>query len=202
MKKLILLIFILVIPASVFIFLKYFGTNTFEVPYLFENGIPNCLQSESPNIVSDFDLFGALPQPSDKYDNSEYLIYGIVDKSKKSQLSNLIIQLIRIQDAFFESDPPYFVLLISGNFSDVQEMKLLSSSMGLRNSNTQYFYSDKSVLYEFLKCEIALIMNNSDELTNIALVDTERKIRGIYAGLDREEVDKLILELKILKQQH
>ncbi len=202
MKKLILLVFTLVIPASVFIFLKYFGTNTFEVPYLFENGIPNCLQSESPNIVSDFDIFGVLAQPSEEYGKSEYLIYAVLEKREEDQLSKLITQLIRIQDAFFESDPPYFVLLVNGDLAEVQEMKLLSSSMGLKRGNTQYFYSDESVLFEFLKCEIALIKNNSDELTNIALVDTERKIRGIYAGLDREEVDKLILELKILKQQH
>lgn len=201
MKKLILLIFTLIIPASVFVFLKFFGTNTFEVPYLFQNGIPGCLNSDSAHIVSDINFDDTLTQQLNSYRNSEYVVYGVLEGKNNEQLRNLIIQLIRIQDAFYEIDPPYFALLLKENASDTKEIELLCGSIGLQKSNTGYFYADGAIFYDFLKCEIALIENPSDPVINFALVDAERKIRGIYNSSESEEVDKLILELKILKQQ-
>ncbi len=201
MKKLILLIFTLIIPASVFVFLKFFGTNTFEVPYLFENGIPGCLNSDSPHIVSDINFDGTLTQQLNSYRNSEYVVYGVLEVKNNAQLRKIIIQLVRIQDAFYEIDPPYFALLLKGNIADTKEIELLCGSMGLNKSTTGIFYADGTIFYDFLKCEIALIENTTDPVTNFALVDTERKIRSIYNSSETEEVDKLILELKILKQQ-
>jgi hypothetical protein len=42
MKKFIFLILTLAIPVSIFLFLKIFGNNEFEVPVLFEDGLPGC----------------------------------------------------------------------------------------------------------------------------------------------------------------
>jgi len=199
MKKLILLIFTLIIPASVFIFLKYFGTNTFEVPHLFENGIPGCSSSRSPHIVSDFAIIDSL-QKSKTYQESEYIVFAVLDGKDIGQLRKLITQLIRIQDAFFEIEPPYFALLIKENLTDTLNLELIGDNMGMLKNNVRYFHPDDTLLYEFLKCQLAVIQNTTDDLTNVALVDGKKTIRGIYKGLDRQEIDKLILELKILRQ--
>ena len=201
MKKFIFLLFVLVIPASLFVFLKYFGTNTFEVPYLFEDGIPDCQNSLSPHIVSDFEYIGETEKQVYSDQLQEFIVYGVFDVSKPEQNKELIVELVRIQDAFFEIRAPYFILFVKGNPDQQSVVESLCKEMGLSPKGSNIVYVEYSQLYDFLKCEIALIDEDSEEFTNLVLVDPDKRIRGIYNALDNKQTDQLILELKILKQQ-
>lgn len=201
MKKSIFLIFTLVIPASVFLFLKFFGANTFEVPYLFVEGIPNCPNSTSPHIVPDFEYIGDAENQFNSYQLEGFLIYGVMDASKMKPNKKMIVELVRIQDAFFEIGAPYFLIFIKGNSDQRTEIQSLCTDMGLAQKNSCIASAGKSQLSDFLKCGLALIDEDSDGFINLVLVDPEKRIRGIYNGLDVEQTDRLIVELKILKQQ-
>ena len=201
MKKSIFLIFTLAIPVSVFLFLKFFGANTFEVPYLFAEGIPDCPISLSPHIVPEFDSIWETVKHYNPNQLEGFLIYGVLDASKTEQNKKLIVELVRIQDAFFEIGAPYFLILTNGNSDQRREMESQCSDMGLAQKNYCIATSGKNQLSDFLKCGIALIDDDSDEFTNLVLVDSDKRIRGIYNSLDIEQTDRLILELKILKKQ-
>ena len=201
MKKFIFLLFVLVIPASIFVFLKYFGTNTFEVPYLFEEGIPDCQNSSSPHRVSDVYYIGETENQLDSDQLQEFIVYGVFDVSKPEQNKELIVELVRIQDAFFEIGAPYFILFIKGNPDQRSVVESLCKETGLSQKGSSIVYVEYSQLYDFLKCEIALIDEDSEEFTNLVLADPDKRIRGIYNSLDNKQTDQLILELKILKKQ-
>jgi len=201
MKKSILLIFTLAIPASVFLFLKYFGGNTFEIPCLFDDGIPNCHNSSSPHIVPDFEYIGEKEKKFNSNRLEGFLIYGVLDALKPKHNRKLIVELVRIQDAFFEIGTPYFLIFINGNPDQRREMESLCNDMGLSGQSSCVAYAEHGQLTDFLKCGIALIDEGSDGFTNLVLIDPGKRIRGIYDGLDVEETDRLILELKILKEQ-
>ncbi len=201
MKKSIFLIFTLAIPATVFLFLKYFGNNTFEVPVLFESGIPNCADSFSLHRVPNLEYIGETEKQLTPGRQSEFRVYGVLETSDEEQLNETIVELIRIQDAFFETRSPNFILFIKGDQVRRNDLELLCSNAGLNHENASYFYPEEQSLYKFLKCGIALVQNDSDSLTKFVLVDTEKRIRGIYNYSDEKETDRLILELKILKKQ-
>jgi hypothetical protein len=38
--------------------------------------------------------------------------------------------------------------------------------------------------------------------TSVALVDHKNRIRGYYDGIDRDEADRLIVEMKIILKQY
>ncbi|MCK5104754.1 MAG: hypothetical protein KAR17_18150 [Cyclobacteriaceae bacterium] len=201
MKKSILLVITLAIPVSVFLFLKFFGTNTFEVRYLFDEGIPNCPNSSSPHKVPNFEYIGETGKQFNSNQLEGFLIYGVLDASETEQNKKLIVELVRIQDAFFEIGSPYFLIFINGNSNQRREMESLCSEMGLAQKSSCIAYLEHRQLSDFLKCGIALIDENSDGFSNLVLADPQKRIRGIYNGLDIEQTDQLILELKILKEQ-
>lgn len=201
MKKLSFLIFTLAIPVTVFLFLKYFGNNTFEVPILFESGIPNCQDSSGPHRVPDFKYIRGTEMQQTSGQHSGFCVYGVLDTSGEEQLKESIVQLIRIQDAFFETGSPHFALFIRGDPERKNDLEALCRDMGLLQENASYYYPEEHNLYDFIKCGIAMVQYESDPLTKFVLVDPEKRIRGIYNYLDVKETDRLILELKILKKQ-
>jgi len=201
MKKSFLLLSTLVIPATVFIFLKFFGTNTFEVPYLFEEGIPDCPNSTSPHRVPDFEYIGETEKNMTSKAFDGFMIYAVLNGSDLEKNKELLVELVRIQDAFFEVGAPDFFLLINGNKDRVQELKQLCIESGLGKENSTLAIMANNKLMDFLKCGIALSNEKTTDFSNLVLVDPDRRIRGIYHSNDVEQTDQLILELKILRQK-
>lgn len=191
MKKTLSLLFLLAIPVLIFLFLKIFGTNTYEVPYPFETGISGCDRHDDK--VPELRLAdGGVWKMPDK----TYVVFGVLEAMKKEQNLRLVTELVRIQDAFYGTGTPLFVLLTSdGNGSYEQ----LCDDTGLEKSQRILFQADEEEMMNFLKCGISLIKKQGDPLTNLVLVDTEGRIRGVYDSTDAEETDRLILELKILR---
>jgi len=197
MKKLLFLILTLAIPVSIFLFLKIFGNNEFEVPILYENGIPGCEQSHKPHKVPSVQLSGPNNSIIETGTLNGYLVYGFLANKDSVTLRQQIIQLVRIQDAFYEIGAPTFVL-----FTDQQEyfeiIQSESADLGLLSQGYHLGVIEEEGLHDFLKCGIGLDETASKKLV---LIDTDKFIRGIYDGLDMKQTEQLILELKILRQQ-
>jgi hypothetical protein len=197
MKKFILLIFTLAIPVSIFLFLKIFGNNEFEVPILFENGIPGCDESTEPHLVPSFKLY--LPDGSAKTiaDIDEYLILGALNNEDSLQLTNQVIELVRIQDAFYEIGSPTFVFF-SNHQGYLKRIINQFKEVGLKEDNYLLGTLDEKRYEEFLTCGLGLTDGVKNQLV---LVDPLKRIRGIYNGLETDQTEQLILELKILRKK-
>lgn len=198
-KKSIFLVLTLAIPVAIFLFLKLFGDNAFEVPILFDEGITDCPNSVGVHVVPEFEYVGEGGEKINSKMFKDFLIFGVLDAATSEINKELIVELVRIQDAFYEIGVPYFVLFIKGKPEEANELRNSLREIGLMKQYGDIAYMDESALDEFLICGIALINDKTKSFTNFVLVDTQRRIRGFYDGLDMEETDRLIAELKILK---
>jgi protein SCO1/2 len=197
MKKFIFLILTLAIPVSIFLFLKIFGNNEFEVPVLFEDGLPECGDSGQPHRITPLKFMSSSGATIDTQDMDGFLIFCVFEVADTARLDEYIIQLVRIQDAFYEIGSPTFVLL-SEEKGLMSGIITKTKDIGLQAKHYQLGYLGKSEFSDFFKCGLGLTSAGS---ANLVVADPERRIRGLYDVMDLEQTEQLILELKILRKQ-
>lgn len=161
-RKLLFLFLALLLPVSIFIFLKLFGRNEFNVPVRHGEG--------------------AIAAPS--HCPFEYNVPYTLPDSVFTTLN-----LNRNDSLFvFYFDEALNIPLrrISGEFSDAPVSLVNPVNMRLNDFGP------------LLKDCILLMQGD----TSVALVDHKRRIRGYYVGADRDEVDRLMVEMKIILKQY
>ena len=201
MKKSIFLVLTLAIPVSIFLFLKLFGTNTFDVPVLFEEGIPDCTSFQIPHAVPDFEFIGETEKNIKSEEIEGFLVFGVLDGINIENNNKKLIELVRVQDAFYEIGAPSFILFIHGKLASMSGLVKQCEEAGLDAKTRNIAFIPDDQLMDFFQCGIALTDEENRDFNNLVMVDTDGKIRGVYDYLDMEQTDQLILELKILKQK-
>ena len=161
-KKIIFLTLALLLPVAVFIFLKIFGRNEFQVPILHQEGdvvAPgNCnFQYKTPYRVADSVIVGLQGNGRD----SLYVFY--FDPGLNTAMKRISVEFA------------------AGSVRVVGPGDLAAKT-------------DHRI---FRECVLLM-----DASASVALVDHKRRIRGYYDGADRDEVDRLIVEMKIILKQY
>jgi hypothetical protein len=155
-KKALFLFLALLLPVGIFIFLRSFGKNEFDVPAFYQDKAPivaECgLSYKAPYVLPD----SVMTQLAGEGKNELYLIHLSGD------LSSRIKQEIKDKEVTF-----------------------VEGTLFQKN------------IEQFKKC-ILLVPAQED----LIVVDSLGKIRGYYSSLDREEVDRLLLETKILLKKY
>ncbi|MFT5883674.1 MAG: protein SCO1/2 [Arcticibacterium sp.] len=216
-----ILITLLVVPALVFLFLKTFGKNEFVLPYYFpeldvrghtvvEGGdtlfhqIQNfelTNQKDSSLRLSDFD--GDI-----KLVNFFFSRCGVVCPILNSNLA-------RVQETFkgdrsvqllsISVDPEYDTAEVLGTYAN--------EFGGASLSNWHFLTGDKTYIYKMAIKDFKLPVSDAsvytDELLDVdemfihsekvLLLDGDNFVRGIYDGTDLEEMKRIRLEVKVLK---
>jgi len=184
---------ILAIPVAVFLFLKIFGENKYDVPVYFAQGIEGCSNTSQPHIVN-----MALLHFSQK----NHSIIARMDSLPDDTNRAFITELVRIQDAFYGRVEPQFILLTNSLSQETLAiLKDFCKSNGLDPEFTMFQSPGTTQMADFMECELGLGKPDGGEAADMVLVDEEGKIRGYYPRNDKEETDRLILELKILKNE-
>lgn len=155
-KKALFLFLALLLPVSIFIFLKLFGKNEFDVPAFYQNVAPT-----APGCTFTYRAPYSLPDS----------LMTEMSAAKMSELYLIHFSELpaRITDEIKYSE----VTFVDGK---------------------QLAGSDSTVLK---KC-ILLVPKEED----LMVVDKTGKIRGYYSSVDREEVDRLLLEIEILLKKY
>lgn len=161
-KKLLFLFLALLLPVVIFIFLKTFGQNEFQVPVLHQDSIPtrssDCnIRYTAPYRIADsvmahFDANGR---------DSLYVVY--FGENLRPAMTRVSVE--------FEGDPINVV---------AAEQRVPAPEM------------------QAVKDCILLM----EKETSIALIDHKGRIRGYYNGRDRDEADRLIVEMKIILKKY
>jgi hypothetical protein len=160
--KIILLTLALLLPVAIFVFLKMFGRNEFQVPPLFEHGAiaapENCnFTYSSPYVVADSVITNLRLNRVD----SLYVLY--FDPSLKAVMD-------RVGEEFKWAHVTIVAPSAFGNKADLRLLK-----------------------------ECVLLMKPP---ASVALLDQKNRIRGHYDGSDRDEVDRLAVEMKIMLKKY
>ena len=187
-KKLLILAVTLSFPVILYLFLRSFGQNTYDLPIFFEKFGENCEQeiygfNEGDSILltslmtHDFNL---LIFPSDKRDNL----------ALKNELSRIVQN--------FEGAIDLGMLTVS--YTDFQ--------LSIPDFTIDNVVIGKDGFDQLVNCELKLPNHSfkgvhpTEEVweTNeiLVLIDKEGNIRGYYNGFETKEVDRLILEINVL----
>jgi hypothetical protein len=160
-KKVLFLFLALALPGCIFVFLKMFGKNEFDVPVLHQTGV--------------------IEHPSDcnfKY-TAPYAIADSVIHSLKAK-SQAKLYLINF-----------------GNDQAVNErLKTESKNDDIQILSANEIWTDHQNRQVIQSC---VFLSPSADLV---LVDNEKRIRGTYVSTKLDEVDRVLLEIKIILKKY
>ena len=206
------LVCILLVPILIFLFLKGFGNNTYDIPVYFEKGVDNPFK-ECP--VADTTQHYI---PEFAFTNQEGELVGRADMEGK----------VTIVDFFFTSCPSICPKMsaemerVNDMFRDEDKVRIMSISIDPTYDTPgilmEYAEEHNAVAgkwdfltggvqetYDLAKCGFIIPtvdgMGVPDDFVHsdkFMLIDEKGRIRGYYSGTSREDVDLLMLETKVL----
>lgn len=170
-KKSILLFLALLLPVSIFLFLHFFGKNEFEIPVYYQGH-----SDDFPAICNiDYQFPYKVNDSSIQFSGTVVIFFA--SGLSEEVLRESIFQLGRLDDAFGTRSPQLIILI-----KETDQFAQLAGAITFDSS-----------LYSLEQKCIFLAGTNP-----LVLVDSDKQIRGLYPGTSLKEVDRLILELKIL----
>lgn len=205
--------FILVLPASAFLFLKGFGENEFALPILNpESG--ECPPNKVDGIhrIPAFSFINQDGQPfSDKELEGKIYVADFFFTRCPDICLTMSSELARVHEAMKKHDD---VIILSHTvdpaFDSAQVLKAYAQRYGADTRQWIFVTGDKEAIYKQARCgyyisakpatsDTELDFIHSDKLV---LVDKEKRIRGYYSGTRREDVDRLITEIQVLLTEY
>lgn len=224
-----LLLLVLVIPALAFLFLKNFGENHFSLPrYIpridsttgnitMETTVINGQQviDTAFHTIPDFQL-------TDQY-NNRVTSEVIKDKIHVADFffarclgicPKMSSQLQRVQEAFL-NNPDVLIMsyTVDPKNDTVEALQHYADQYGAKKGKWYLMTGEKEEIYKLAKkgyyitakednMQSANLEDRFVHTDKFVLVDKQGHIRGFYNGTDPEEIDKLILEIKVLINEY
>jgi protein SCO1/2 len=115
-----------------------------------------------------------------------------------------------IQEAILD-DPDIMLLShsVTPVIDTVAQLKRYALEKGVIDSKWNLVTGDKKQIYELARKSYLAVKDDGDggpydmiHTENFILVDKEKRIRGFYDGTNREDIDRLLNDLKILKASY
>ena len=185
MKKLLVLFFALLLPILIFLFLKSFGKNEFDVPVLFADSVTapvNCSVYKYPVPYSIPD--SVLKQIS--WNASDTLTIVVFEDGLMKNKHERDIHIERVF-AEFKKEPLHLVRVFSEQtIPNLKEDRL--TEVSLSESDFRAFHD----------CTFLL-----DMYQDAVIIDSRKRIRGQYNLVKREDADRMIMqEMNILFKRY
>lgn len=214
-----ILVVILVIPALVFIFLKFFGKNNFDLPYYF----PVVNERDEVTIVKGDTVFNQIPsfkllsQDGDTLSSEELKGKIFVTSFFFSRCGTICpplnSNLSRVQENFKQEDLLKLVsITVDPAHDSSQVLKAYSTKYGAIKGKWFFLTGDKTYIYNLAIKGFKLPTSDASEYDKgiksidetfihsdkLLLIDSQGYFRGIYEGTNKDEINRLIVEIKVL----
>jgi protein SCO1 len=225
-----ILIATLVVPALIFLFLKFFGQNHYILPRyipLIDSTTNEPIIQKTINPKANEPEFDTLYRTIPKFSFIDQNGKVFTEKKTKGKIyvANFIFtrcglicpkvtnQLARVQDAFLDKNEVIFLShSVDPKYDTPSVLKKYAKKNDAIDGKWYFLTGDKAEIYKmalkgyFVPISDASVYNtaitNPDEAfihsEKMILVDKEGIIRGFYDGTDAKEVDRLMVEIKIL----
>ncbi|MFZ2904999.1 MAG: hypothetical protein WAZ98_02230 [Cyclobacteriaceae bacterium] len=181
-KKIIVLFCALLLPVAIFLFLKSFGKNEFNVEPLYQKPIPTDARCAGYSYQFPYSIPDSLVSILFQGNKDTLALVILADTSTDIE-KHLTNQLDRI---FKESALTHIFLLHNGT-QKITEVDSRVTSITTDQSNFQ------ALKY----CALLLSAEQS-----AVLIDDRGRIRGQYTLSELDEADRLIVEAKIMLKQY
>jgi len=215
-KKVLLLGLLLIVPVLVFLMLKGFGTNHYDLRYYF----PELNDDGEALVVNGDTTFRKIPDfkfvsqkgetiTQRELDGNIY-VANFIFTSCEGICKKMTSQMTRVQDKF-RNDPT--VKIVSYTVDPERDsVEALQQYADLYNADPNKWYfltGDKKEIYDLAQHGYLLPVQESNDGTvdfvhseKFILVDRNKNVRGIYDGTDQKEVDRLITEITVLQHTY
>lgn len=174
-QKVVIIIAVLMAPIFVFLFLKQFGANEFELPILYSEGNP----------IADCST-----------DSGEYKINLEVLEKYNIKLPGLFYVPATERDKYYSD-----LNNVLAKYQNVTIYELIAADSLDSNAGSASLHFSTSEYLDFINCTLILGEDqrlNKAILNKFVLVDDVRQIRGYYNCSDLEDIERLDVELDIL----
>ena len=98
---------------------------------------------------------------------------------------------------------------VTPEIDSVAQLKKYALENGIIDSKWNLVTGDKKQIYELARKSYFAVLNDGDggpydmiHTENFILIDKEKRIRGTYDGTNKEEIEKLLEDLKILRTSY
>lgn len=200
-SKIVILIFILLIPAAIYIFLRSFGQNEFSVPIYNADGELETISIDADNNPNHHKVVfnNLIDKDGHPVDTNMFLnkivILDLAISHEKVERDNY--QINRIADIFKDENAIHIIRIINTDQARIINTKEHEAE---HRENISLINMDRSTILEIADVKLGLEMHTEDKkgMKQLILLDEEKRIRGYYNLNDFDDVDRLVLEVKIL----
>lgn len=204
----------LIFPICVIWFLRTFGENKFTIPVYHQNAAEMssdiCVFPEGQHYIPSFSLQNQLnKQVSEEYFDDNITVVNFFFTSCPTICPDMASELLRVQGTF-PDNPRVKILSVSidPTYDQPEVLASYAKLHGAAEDQWNFVTGEKSDVFELVRCGFILPVQDridgADDIMHsdrFILVDSQRRIRGYYSGTDREDVDRLVTEMKILLQE-
>ncbi|HSI89772.1 MAG TPA: SCO family protein [Adhaeribacter sp.] len=211
-RKVLLLGLLLLVPVLVFLFLKGFGTNHYDLPTYFPelDNDGNAVVQRGDTVFKKIPDFSLTSQEGkvitqQNLDNSVY-VANFFFVSCEGICKKMTSQMTRVQDKF-RGNPE--VKLVSYTVDPERDsVEALQRYADMYNADAKQWFlltGEKKAIYDLAQTGYMLPVQEGPDGTvdfvhseKFLLVDKDKKVRGLYNGTDPKDVDRLITEIGVL----
>jgi len=194
-----ILLITLAIPVFIWLFLKSFGQNQFDLPVYYADQVPTvneCDSLTSPHTIPQFTSMATDGKIFSRDDlTSQIAVSYILPPACEERCEEVLEQLANLQNVF-ASQSDFQIIVFGGENYSPADLKSLEEQY-LANPKVWKFVSVNSNMLSQLE-DCGFLLGATDVVHAIILTDEQGRIRGYYEGIDEEDVDRLKGELKIL----
>ncbi|MFC3415587.1 SCO family protein [Algoriphagus hitonicola] len=206
------LVCILMVPVLIVLFLKSFGQNQYDLPVFYQTGIDDpfgeCpVTDTTQHYIPEFSF---LNQEGNSVGRSEMegkiTIVDFFFTSCPSICPVMSKEMERVNDMFRDEDQVRIMSIsIDPEYDTPEILREYAERHGANPGKWDFLSGPKDETYDLARCGFALPTldgkGNPDDFVHsdkFILIDEQGRIRGYYSGTNREDVDLLMLEAKVL----
>lgn len=187
MKKVLLLFVVFLLPVLIYLFLKSFGRNEFDVPVLYTDSIGVSASCYGKNYHLPYQVPDSLLKTF-QWDSASLFTVIVFENDSREDRHERSIQLTRLTTEF--KDESLGIIHLSGapanavsGTSDIVIQEVRMPDADLLSIKTCFF-----------------LLNSKQDAV---VIDKDRRIRGQYTLTKREDADRMIMEeLNILFKKY
>jgi protein SCO1/2 len=211
-KKTVYLCLALLGPVFLIFMFTFFARTQHKLPVFFAY---DSVKTEREYIITDahkipdyklIDQDGAVF--NSKTVDNDFKVYDFVFTRCGSICPQMTTQLIRVQEAFKDDkDVVLLSLTVDPEYDTPEVLKAYAKTYNAIPGKWYFLTGEKDSIYTLGQRQFFLTAKqNEEDLTDflhserMVLVDKNGWIRGYYNGIEEKEVDRLIIELKVLQK--
>jgi protein SCO1 len=204
-----ILLLLLVVPVFVFLFLKKFGKNHYSIRKYY----PVAIDSTGKTSDTTFHKIPAFSLTNQENENiteqdvrGKIVVADFIFTRCPTICPKMSTQMTRVQDAFTKQNEVKLVSFsVDPERDSVEVLQDYARKYKVRSDKWNLLTGNKKDIYDLARYgfKVSALMGDGGpedfiHTEKLILVDKEGIIRGYYDGTDPEEVDRLIVEAKIL----